>query len=441
MKILVVTHNYAPDRAPRAFRWAAIAEHWAGAGLHVDVVTSARTGGMLEETVNGVHVHRVGERWNGRVRRGFTAGPVAAGQSSRDGYRGASVLRNAARVVKFIYDVTWKRIYWPDHAALWYPAARAKAIELCRVHDYAAVVTVSHPFTGHIVGLALKAAFPDLRWIADVGDPFSLGGTVPFNNEAFYRHLNRRAEARVFSRCNAISVTVNGCRDAIVEIFPDTVGKIVVIPPLLSLPAPAGSSEINFDRAGRIVFVYLGVLYKRIRRPDCLLRLFAAMHARNPALQLHFFGDVQDCEDDFAAYSDLRDKAIFTHGPVSRTQVATIMSRADVLVNIGNETSFQLPSKLVEYASAGRPILTVSQTPGDTTSVFLSTYPAAHSLVCRAGDITLDQIDDVLRFAENPPPITPADLDDFLSRFRIDQIAAAYVDMIRQAPVLPREPA
>src|SRR5688572_26130480 len=71
VKILVVTHNYAPDRAPRAFRWTAIAEHWAATGLHVDVVTSGRTGGAAYEVVNGVHVHRVGEQWNGRFRRRF----------------------------------------------------------------------------------------------------------------------------------------------------------------------------------------------------------------------------------------------------------------------------------------------------------------------------------------------------------------------------------
>jgi hypothetical protein len=429
MKVLIVTHNYAPDRAPRAFRWTAIAEHWAEAGMHVDVVTSGRSGGLPYERANGVHVHRVGERWNGRFRRNLSTNQIA-GDITSQSWRNR-IFRMAAKFAKILYNATWKRIYWPDHAILWYGAGRKQAIHLYGERDYDAVITVSHPFTGHLIGLSLKSLHPDVRWIADVGDPFSFGGTVPFNNEILYRRFNRKAEARVYARCDAISVTVDGCREAILKTFPGTTGKVQVISPLLSLPTMIRYDKPKIGNPGGIVLVYLGVLYKRIRRPDFLLSLFAALHTRNPAVELHFFGDVQDCEEDFERYPDLRGSALFTHGSVPREQVAAIMSQASVLVNIGNETSFQLPSKLVEYAGAGRPILSVSQTPSDTASDFLTEYPAALAIAGGTEGVSADQVEKVLRFIEDALPVDRGQLDSFLSRFQIDHIADAYIEMIR----------
>ena len=51
------------------------------------------------------------------------------------------------------------------------------------------------------------------------------------------------------------------------------------------------------------------------------------------------------------------------------------MAEADVLVNIGNRTSYQLPSKVVEYAAFGKPILNFLASPDDSSAVFLSKYP------------------------------------------------------------------
>jgi glycosyltransferase involved in cell wall biosynthesis len=427
MKVLIVTHNYAPDRAPRAFRWTAIAEYWAQAGVHVDVVTTGRAGNKVFETVNGVHVYRVGERGYGRFRRIFVTERPARDTPSR---QRSGALAVAAKLGKLLYDATWKRLYWPDHAAFWYWAARRQALRLCRTHIYDSVITVSHPFTGHLIGLKLKKVFPNLRWIADVGDPFSLGGTVSFNNEPLYGTLNRWAEAQVYARCDAISVTVEGCRDAVAEIFADTKSKIEVIPPLLSLnPAPNAPARRNSDDTATIL-VYLGVLYARIRRPDALLALFSAMYERDPTFQLHFYGDSQGCETDFHPYTHLIGRAIFIHGPVPRDRVGSIMQAADILVNIGNETSYQLPSKLVEYASTGRPIMNISANRSDTTSDFLANYPAALSLVCADGTPSRDQIDQALRFAEGAEDVDSIRLEEFLSRFRIGPVADAYNNMI-----------
>src|SRR3546814_9495015 len=57
VKVLIVTHAYAPDAMPRAFRWTAIAEHWAREGAAVDIVTTGRRGTTATEGRNRSEEH------------------------------------------------------------------------------------------------------------------------------------------------------------------------------------------------------------------------------------------------------------------------------------------------------------------------------------------------------------------------------------------------
>lgn len=424
MNLLIITYCYAPDATPRAFRWSAIAEYWAARGDRIDVVATGRGGDPRLVVRNGVNVHRVGEGAMGRLRRLF------ADKRGAPGDGGGFTATPRISAAKALYDATWRRVYWPDHAMLWYLPALGEAKRLCRNHRYDGMITVSHPFTGHLVGLALNRAFPDLRWIADVGDPLSLEGNVPFNNPALYSGLNKKIDARVYAQSDAVSVTVEGCRSALAGCFPASVGKTHVIPPLLSLAPSCGATDTPLGGRGTIDLVYLGVLYADIRPPDALLALFAAMHGRNDSLRLHFFGDIQNCGDAFTRYRPLMNTAIFVHEPVPHETAGAIMSNADVLVNIGNDTPFQLPSKLVEYAGAGRPILNIGRANLDTAADFLRRYPAAISIVCRDGAPTETQVEQALQFVLAPPPIGPDMLEDFVSRFRVEPIADAYARLL-----------
>ena len=433
MKLLIITHSYAPNRTPRAFRWSAIAEYWAARGNRIDVVATGRDDDPRLVVRNGVNVHRVGEGAMGKLRRLF--GDKRTAPSEGKGF--IATPRTSAG--KGLYDATWRRVYWPDHAMLWYLPALAEAKRLCRTNRYDGMITVSHPFTGHLVGLSLKRAFPELRWIADVGDPFSLDGGVSFNNPALYRGLNKRVDARVYERSDAVSVTVEGCRAALASAFPVSAGKTQVIPPLLSLTPPCDATDTPLGKNGTIDLIYLGVLYADIHPPDALLALFAAMHARNDSLRLHFFGDIQDCGDAFTRYQPLMNSAIFVHGAVPHETAGAIMSKADVLVNIGNDTPFQLPSKLVEYASAGRPILNIGRANLDTAADLLRGYPAAISIVCTDGTPADTQVEQALQFVLAPPPIGPDILEDFVSRFRIGRIAEAYARLLEVDGTIPGE--
>ncbi|MGQ0663078.1 MAG: glycosyltransferase [Pseudomonadota bacterium] len=429
MKVLIVTYAYWPDRAPRAYRWTAIAEHWAGRGHEIHVVSGWKSGDRPAERRHGVHIHRAGGALEA-VRGLIGRRPHGEALASPPGSARALI----GRAAKAIYDATLKQVLWPDYACLWYRPALRAARRLAQAIDFEALVSVSHPFTGHLVGLGVKRKFPALRWLADVGDPFSLPDDIALNNRVLYGRLNRRTEAGILARADAVAVTVEGCRRAYEAAFAACVGRIMVIGPLLSLPQ--ASARLRLGAAGRHL-VYVGTLYRRVRRPDFLLALFDALARRHDGLHLHFFGSLNDAAESFRPYRPLVGRRLHLHGLVSREEVAQAMREADVLVNIGNATPHQLPSKLVEYASLGKPILNLASGPGDTAAEFLARYPAAMTLTA-SGAPTAAAVARALDFVLDPPPVDPATAADFVAGFRIETIAADYQGLIASGPALAR---
>jgi hypothetical protein len=113
------------------------------------------------------------------------------------------------------------------------------------------------------------------------------------------------------------------------------------------------------------------------------------------------------------------------------------------LVNIGNATVAQIPSKVVEYVAAGKPILNVVTREDDSTAEFLKRYPLALTVnvggaqsgewlegapVAPASlDLAAERIADFLTH----PPNAPAEvLAAWRERFSIHKVASDYAAMI-----------
>jgi hypothetical protein len=427
-RLLIVSFAYAPMLSARAFRWTAIAEYLAAAGWSVDVVTSWMPGTEPFEERAGVRVHRVSWRWSERLRGalGNARGPApqAAARLRRPGI--------IARALQFLRARVWRALYWPDTSCLWYFPARRKALALVREGGHRAMVSVSPTFTGMLVGRAVRAAHPRMRWLLDYGDPFSLQEASPPNNAALYGGLNRRAERAVLAGADVVSVTTQETARRYASAFPETAGRLHVIPPLLSLPEMPPEPLFAADGAERFVFV--GTLYGGLREPGFLLDLFEALLSRDPQVrrELHLFGDTLAFADTLAARQRRLGAALQVHGLVPRGTAARATFSADILVNIGNGTRDQLPSKVVEYAAAGKPILNLAHDAQDSSAAFLRHYPAALTVIGADGGPTAGQIDALAGFlASAPRRLQPAEVEAWIAPYRIERIGAQYSELLR----------
>lgn len=425
MKILIVTYSYTPDLTPRAFRWSALASEMARQGHEVHVLCAARVAAGAETAPpdDGVVVHRTPDRLlnaSSRVTPASTNAP--GGPAPRRTGAGLKAL------VRPLVRALWRATHWPDFACGWVLPATRAARQLCARHRFDWVISVSHPFTGHVVGLRTDPQAWGAKWLVDIGDPFHLMSEPSPNNRRLYAGLNRRVEARILARADAVCVTTEATQRLYEQHFAVPPTKLRLAPPLLSLPTrPAGTAA---GSRPFLRFVFVGTLYRQLRNPAHLLACFEALMAALPErrLELHFYGAVNDCADVLAACPPHVAQALFVHGMVARARVQEAMQDADMLVNIGNDSASQLASKVVEYMAMGRPILNLISIPDDTSAQALSDYPA--TLTLHRSGAGVPSADDVARmraFVLHPPAVPQAHVEQIRARFSVAHVAHLYL--------------
>lgn len=122
--------------------------------------------------------------------------------------------------------------------------------------------------------------------------------------------------------------------------------------------------------------VYAGALYSFARNPRYTIEVFKAIE--NPKIKLHFIGaDKSQLRD----YIDEKKDRFIVHGIMPFDETRTKLEQADVLVNIGNIMSNQVPSKIFEYISTGKPIINVCANSNCPSKEYLDKYPMALSIV------------------------------------------------------------
>jgi len=388
LKLLIVTAWYHPFIHPRAHRWTALSEYWAGEGHEVHVVCSRRRECPDETTLNGVRVHRVGFAalmeafyyyFGGKSARGRVGAPVVAPG-------------RLARLANWLYNATWKKIYFPDDACVWYLPAKNKVFQLLAQEQFDALITVSLPFTSHLVGLSAKRRYPNLFWLADTGDPFSMQ-PQPLNNRFLYRKRSHRLERLALESADAATVTTAPTLEKYRLVFGEkAVSSMRVIPPLLH-PAPSDSPPRLSSGGSPLRIGYFGALYSPTRTPDAFLDLLERTFIRRPVLrertEAHFYGDIFP---DF--YKKMKaQRAVCMHGLRSREEVRAAMQNLDILLNIGNKSDFQLPSKAVEYIASGLPVVHLSYTDDDPFTAFFDGYPAFLQLKVKGDRVTEEDLE------------------------------------------------
>ena len=429
MKLLIVTAWYAPFTHPRAHRWTAVAEQWSTEGHEVHILT-ARIRDQYT-AVNGVRIHRVGfdslkewiyYRFGVRDARGRVGvKPVKPGL--------------LLRLAVWVYNAVWKNLYFPDDAGVWYLPAKRKLTQLLENEDFDAIITVSLPFTGHLLGLQAirkrnETAGVKPVWLADIGDPFFFQAKSP-NNRFFFQKINRHLERKVLETADVVTVTTHAALDRYRAYFGEkAVSKMAVIPPLITNP-PISYHPSTYPPITKIG--YFGAFYAPTRTPDAFLDLLAQTFTQRPDvyghLEIHFYGEV------FPEFYDRlqAEPAIQLHGLCSREEVARAMQKMDGLLNIGNTTDFQLPSKAVDYLASGKPVLNLSYVNNDPFAEFFKDNPLVFNLKIENGRVTSSGMREWLEWLEcEKPGLGKAEIARRTEPFLVEKIAGTYLELLRQ---------
>ena len=335
-KILVVTHQYVPHVSPRTTRWKLIVDDLVNRGHEVTVITGTK---QLDEEKNIIYV---GNKSSSSV---VTQMREKSNNLSESNF----IKRFFYKFLKKIYRIIVKTFAWPDYSMFWLFSIyrNRKKINI----DYDLIVSVSLPFSSHIAAYILNKKNKK-KWIMDIGDPYTLKKDAPENNTILYGYLNKHYENKFYSLASKIIFTHEDAMSAHVDYFDIDKEKTFIGNPISNFKEELFSRSLEYNYNSRpINFGYFGVFTKGVRSPKNFMKYFKGTED----IQLHWYVN-DDSKNEIIIHNNDLD-SIF-HPLVDRDEALKLMVGSfHCLVSIGNLNTRQLPSKVIEYISTGKPVI------------------------------------------------------------------------------------
>lgn len=291
----------------------------------------------------------------------------------------------------------------PDRYRSWIaPARRAILAALDRLAwRPQALASFGQPWSDHLLALDLtqRLGLPWLAHFSDLWSDWELGQA-----DALTRACNRRLEARVMARAERLLFTTPETLDLVLAKYPPAWRNKAGV--LSHSFAPGHYPADGFQPGGERVIRYLGTFYGQ-RHPALLGRPLAIIAQQRPELlkgvRFEIIGDYTPGPETRAALAGLPQDLVVFRPPVPHRQSLAMMASAEALlvIEFPHSRSVWLPSKIVEYIGAARPILG------------LAPAGAAQRVIREAGGVCADPLDSqavaamLMEHLARPPQASP----------------------------------
>ncbi|MDF9507828.1 transporter, partial [Bacillus cereus] len=339
-RVMVISYWYYPENVARAFHVKGIVSSLIQEGYHVDLIIPRNN--MYQEidaresdniTVHqvkpGILLHKEKNRWD--VNKNIL-------NNSQSNF--------LIKGLKKLYDV----LVWPDRTVEWAINAY-RYVKKNKLHiNSEAMVTVGLPVSTHITGHLLKKDASHLKWIADYGDPFS------YNPDREIRKYDKFFESKILKNVDSIVIPTENAVDCYTNLGVNR-SEIHVIPQLFE--EQQGESSYKIDKE-KFNIMYAGSFYRGIRSPVEFIHGLVLASKKNPKLHFHYFGNVNALEEFLEMEGlDIKTIPITVNTFKDRSEIISIMKNMDLLINLNNKSTSQIPSKIIDYLYADTRILNV----------------------------------------------------------------------------------
>jgi hypothetical protein len=318
LKILIISKVYYPDISPRANRTTQLAEEFAREGHEVTVLLPD-----LDENYYKQYSERTGIILQNMGRLRFK--PI----------KGDSLLSRLLR------RGCQQLIEYPDIELVY---LIAKKLRNMKGYDLLISVAVPHPNHWGVAIARRKNKELAKVWVADCGDPYMGCKTDTFGKVFYFKYI----EKNWCRRCDYIAVPDLLAREGY---YPQFHSKIKVIPQGFKLDE---ISVPDYSKNRIPTFAYAGALAFHFRNPLPLLDFLST-------LSLDFKFIVYNQSNIVEPYQSLLGSKLEIRRYIPRNELIPVLAEMDFLINFDNNTSVQVPSKLIDYSIVKRPVLNISK--------------------------------------------------------------------------------
>ncbi|WP_430809878.1 MULTISPECIES: hypothetical protein [unclassified Carboxylicivirga] len=336
-KILLVSNAFHPEVSPRSFRATELAKELCRQGYEVTVISKFRDFDYTDF---------------------LKMYPFSLKMWSKPYFSGGGTLK----IKPLAYGL---KIFLRVIAVLFeYPAIieMFKVKEMLRTEQgYDMMISFAVPFPVHwgVAWARRKKHTIAHTWVADCGDAYMFARLDTFRKPFYFKYL----EKGFCRRCDYISIPFSQLGD---QFYPEFKSKMRVI--------PQGFNFSDIHLSGQAVnnhrpsFIFAGSVIPGIRDLDKLLEFLVSSN-------LDFLFIVYTNQPDYYLKykSKLGDKLLIKEY-IDRISLIYEMSKVNFLVNIdtihdSKNNVEAIPSKLIDYALSGRPILNINSAHLDTELV------------------------------------------------------------------------
>ena len=337
-KIILVSNAFYPEISPRSFRATELAKEFTRQGHKVTVITKFRRHDYSDFLNSyGFDI----KMWSRSLLPKF---PVVSFKVIN------LVVRSLERLLTLLFE-------YPSIEEMF----KVKSM-LNNEAGYSLMISFAVPYPVHW-GTALARSEKNIIaecWVADCGDPYMGDRLDTFRHPFYFKYL----EKLFCRRADYISIPVHS---AIQAYYPEFHNKIVIIPQ---------GFEFNLDRDAVEqknpcpTFAYAGRFLKTIRDPVPLLNYLVKIKSD---FRFYVYTDQPELLQRFK--SQLSEKLIVS-GFIDRDELMSQLSKMDFLINFDNNSMRNVPSKLIDYAIANRPVLNIGRpfNPEDLDSFMSKDY-------------------------------------------------------------------
>jgi len=291
---------------------------------------------------------------------------------------------------------------------------------------YDAVITVSNRICTHLVWERARRHIRGddrLKWIVYMLDPYADAQGIIIDKQ----ELNHRIaiEETFFATADHIIVTPEVYQTTKYSPITRFSEKVTCFAQPCLRPLIPKNPVVRDDRWSECI--YTGRLYPEFRNPEPLLQYFIRLPT---TYRLHFYS--VGCEELLKTYRDILQERLILHGYVQLHELEDAIQQADILINIGNHINNQVPSKVFDYISTGKPIAHFYTRADDSSKRYLDGYPYCFMQSC----ISIPADDDIQAFTNYFDEIIGKRLNfieatNYIREHRLDSIVDQLYNIIK----------
>ena len=319
-----------------------------------EVICVANRGHGLKhhEFLNGVEVFRENDVLPNRMAEAISRSDSA-------------IYKTAMRNIKFIFDIIRLVLNIPVFPVGSYFRTNriyriAKRIVKTRKIDL--IVGVNMPTDALNAAMKIKVNNPEISFVPYILDP--IGGGLS-NRLIKKRTVEKRSllfEDKMLSLCDK-AIIMKWYREYYLNHHKAHLEKCCFLD-VPYLVERSGSASASSEK----VIIYAGGLSEKTRNPEYIFKVFSCI--KGVRLKMYLTGDTDWVKNKIKGIDNIE-----IHSRVTHDELTELMEKADGFLNIGNSQQLFVPSKLFEYFSYGKLVISTYRVENDTCLPYMEKYP------------------------------------------------------------------